>query len=268
MSVFLKGSRSPKWYLLYCGLAGLQFVCLTCGLFVSHRIINTFSTVIAENQVWAERLGGFSDLSAAAVAVSAPGNDIFESNDAKGEAIRLEASSEAFKRKVRMIELDIGAVRDPNEAAHLRGDLEAILAAVEQVAVHGRTIVKLYGEGQFKAAGLEMAVMDRTFGIANATINDAGNDILAFQKEHFNAQNTTVELLRSFELAGAVIVVADARGHDHLRSSHGRSHGQVRHGAGRTERASLGAGARVEGCGAVGRDREQGQVAVSGQHEP
>ena len=208
MSLLFRGGRSPKWYLLYCGLAGLQFVCLSFGLYVSHRIINTFSTVIAENQVWAERIGRFSELSAAAVAVNAPGNDIFESSDAKGESIRLEAANEDFKRKIRMLTLDISAVRDPHEAAHLHEDLAAIQSAVDEFAAHGRNIVKLYGEGQFKAAGLEMATMDRKFGLANAKITDAGSDILAFQNEHFGAQNAIVELLRSFELTGAAVIVA------------------------------------------------------------
>ena len=208
MSLLFRGGRSPKWYLLYCGLAGLQFVCLTFGLYVSHRIINTFSVVIAENQVWAERIGRFSELSAAAVAVNAPGNDIFESNDRKGESIRLEAANEDFKRKIRMLTLDISAVRHAKEAAHLQEDIAAIQSAVDEFAAHGRNVVTLYGEGQFKAAGLEMATMDRKFGLANAKISDAGSDILAFQKEHFGAQNAIVELLRSFELAGAAVIVA------------------------------------------------------------
>ena len=208
MTNLQRGAKLPKWYSLYCGLAVLQFICLTAGLLISHRMIDTFSSVIADNKLWADRQGRFSELSLIASQVNAPGNDIFDTNDVAGERIRLTAAYETFMKNARLLRADLHAIGEEAEREDLAQDLIGIEKGVAEVVDEARIILSLYAENKTALAGQHMAAMDRKYSEVTSMLGHANSDILAFQRSHFAEQNDVVGVLRRLELVGAFIIVA------------------------------------------------------------
>ena len=208
MSTFFRGAKSPKLYVLYCGLALLQLVCLTIGLLITHRIIETFSAAITENQGWSVRHARFGDLYTLASEVDAPGNAIFDSSDAKGEIIRLEAANNAFLRKAAVLDDDLKALVKNAFSDDLRSDLAAIVQAMSRIAENGRSIISLHASGNLKDATNVMSAMDREYANVIGWISHSITDIQDYQKENFDRQNSQVDKLRMIEYFATMVIVS------------------------------------------------------------
>src|SRR5262245_18420602 len=73
--------RRPKWHDVYFFLAAFILLTVSPGLYLTHRIMGSYTQSVAINQAWAERAADYSSLWEIASAVNAPGIDIFDTHD-------------------------------------------------------------------------------------------------------------------------------------------------------------------------------------------
>ncbi|MEQ1651243.1 MAG: response regulator, partial [Hyphomicrobium sp.] len=181
---------------------------VAAGLSLSHRIIKSYSASIEENQIWAVRLARFGELNRLASQVNAPGNDIFESRDVKGETIRLAASLSSFKGEIGRLRAELNATLGAAEANDLINDLNVIDVLVEAMAGEARAIFELVSLSKPELAAEKMSSMDRKFAEAGAAILHTNEDILAIQKSRFENQAEFTAGLKTFEWLLVAFVVA------------------------------------------------------------
>ena len=108
----------PKLHLIYFSLAAFDLLTVSLGLYLINRIMNIYTDSVQVNQVWANRLGDYSQLSRLAVAVNAPGNDVFYTRDVDAESARLEEVLKEFNNKFSDVRRDLTSV-DEFQAATL-----------------------------------------------------------------------------------------------------------------------------------------------------
>ena len=87
----------PKWFQLYFFLAIFQVLTVVSGLYLTHRIISSFSASVGENEQWAGRLTRFGNLSHLAGLIDVPPNNVFESRDVASERENLAEALIAFR---------------------------------------------------------------------------------------------------------------------------------------------------------------------------
>jgi hypothetical protein len=96
--------RRPKWHLLYYLLAAIVVLTVCGSLYLNHSVRRIYEESVAVNQEWSEQHSNLLELARLAQAVSAPGNDIFDSGDVDKETARRNqalAEFEALLVKIR-----------------------------------------------------------------------------------------------------------------------------------------------------------------------
>jgi PAS domain S-box-containing protein len=195
----------PKWHLLYYLLACFDLVTVSASLYLNHRIMNIYTTSVAVNQQWAERLGRFADLSRQAGAVNAPGNDVFDSHDVPGESARMRQAREVFDAQMAKIRQDVTRHAE-TEAAMLPEDLDAIVAAMDEMRTEALLIFSYFANDEPDKAGSRMATMDRKYALVNAAFARLNEHVRNVQKVHFEHQVATAASLRRFEYVIALFI--------------------------------------------------------------
>ena len=201
-------SRSrPKLHRVYFLLAGFDLLAVSLGLFLINRIANIYTDSIAVNQVWADRLNDYSDLSQMAGAVNAPGNDVFQTRDVDRESARLGSALATFTKRSEAVREDLFRNTDAAQAAELLASFGAIDDAVEEMVADADLIFSHFRRNEPEQAGQQMAEMDRNFARVNAALAQLGRQVRAIQKSHFAAQTARAASLRKFELVIAGLIV-------------------------------------------------------------
>jgi len=71
--------KRPKWHHIYFLLAAFDLLTVSTALYLNHLILTIYTDSVEVNQEWAQRRNKYSELGQLAVAVNAPGNDLFKS---------------------------------------------------------------------------------------------------------------------------------------------------------------------------------------------
>jgi two-component system, sensor histidine kinase and response regulator len=208
LTAILSKARRLNWFQLYCGLALISLTMMSAGIFTSHLIIARFETSRTLNQFWANRIATLVDLSTAVASVDAPGNDIFETHDAAGEALRLEAAHQSFIRKLNGLRADAAKIADKSEADDLLGDIDNLEKLVAGVVEPGKALFARFAAGDAEKAAALMAVMDRENAKAMALIQHMTEDVVAFESAHADEDLAISGRLKALELLMSVVIAA------------------------------------------------------------
>jgi PAS domain S-box-containing protein len=195
----------PKWHLLYYLLACFDLVTVSASLYLNHRIMNIYTTSVAVNQQWAERLGRYADLSRLAGAVNAPGNDVFDSHDVPGESARMQEARQVFDVQMAAVRQDLTQHAEI-DAAVLPEDLDAITAAMDEMRAEALLIFSYFANDEPEKAGSRMATMDRKYALVNVAFARLNEHVRNMQQVHFEHQVATAASLRRFEYVIALFI--------------------------------------------------------------
>ena len=189
----------PKWFQLYFFLAVFQVLTVVSGLYLTHRIIASFSQSIAVNEQWASRLSRYAGLDHLAGLVDGPANDIFVSQDPRAEKIKLDAARLAFDRQLKSMRQELQSLPKSDEVDDLVSDLGVIEGGMGELVKLGVDTIDLFAAGDRDKAGRTMASMDRKYSDINLAIEHIGEDIFTIQKEQFGRQTRYAMKLKTFE---------------------------------------------------------------------
>lgn len=193
--------RLPTQAYVYLVLALFNVLSAVAGLALCGHLVSTLRSATATNEQWASRLDALADLGRIAGDANAPGNDVFESKDVKGE----EAKKNAAKA-----EFDVAFAKAKAEAAQV-GPL-----LVEPVAAAGKAFARMdavadrifsaFREGDEAKAGKSMAEMDQAFADVRAALAQARVVAVGQQRLALAAQGQVAVNVQRLQLLLAILL--------------------------------------------------------------
>jgi PAS domain S-box-containing protein len=195
--------RGPLVYYL---LAAFDVLTVSASLYLNHRIMQIYVRSVQANQEWAQRMSDYRDLGELAAAVNAPGNDVFDSADVAGEAVRMQRARVAFQQRLAAMRADLARVPAPDAQA-LRTRMDQIDQAMGEMTAEAGLIFSYFAAGQRAPAGQRMATMDRRYARVLATLRELGAAVSSIQQRQFARQTAAAATLQRFEYVIAALIL-------------------------------------------------------------
>jgi PAS domain S-box-containing protein len=199
---------ASRWSLplVYYLLALFDVLTVSASLYLNHRIMQIYVRSVQANQEWAQRMSDYRDLGELAAAVNAPGNDVFDSGDVPGEAVRMQRARVAFQQRLAALRADLAHVPAP-EAQALRARMDEIERAMDEMTAEAGLIYSYFAAGQRGQAGQRMATMDRRYARVLATLRELGSAVSSVQQRQFARQTAAAATLQRFEYLIAALIL-------------------------------------------------------------
>ncbi|HET8647864.1 MAG TPA: ATP-binding protein, partial [Vicinamibacteria bacterium] len=188
-------------------LAAFDVLTVSASLFLNHRIMQIYVRSVASNREWAERSARYSALGQLAAEVNAPGNDVFDSQDVAGEAVRLQRARLAFQRRLAELRAELPAEVRAEDAALLRGRMEDIERAMDEMTAESSLIFSYFAGGHNTQAGERMATMDRKYARLLAALRELTRTVSSIQQREFQVQGAAAAQLQRFEYLIAALIL-------------------------------------------------------------
>ena len=200
--------RRPKWHLLYYVLAAIVTLTICGSLYLNHSVREIYQESVALNQEWAQRHSQLLELAQMAQDVNAPGNDVFDDNDADKERELRDTALAKFEAALVQLRQDLVSKPATPEVRSLISSLYEINSAMDTMTSTTDLIFVYVKNGQPEQAAHYNATMDRAFGEVLDEIAKSEAVIRSIQSEYFRAQLGDAGRLGRFEyLIGGVIFV-------------------------------------------------------------
>ncbi|MFQ5501380.1 MAG: ATP-binding protein [Phycisphaerae bacterium] len=203
------GNRTPKWHYLYFILAAFDLVTVTFSLFVTHSLMEVYSSSVDTNHIWADRLRRYSHLALMAADVNAPGNDVFETPDVEVMSGRLAKTFSRFNEHLTEARSDLRNNVSSELGTPLLKDLDKVEQAILSMVEASQNIFHYFNENRRDEAGAQMATMDQQFYEATKAANSLIQKVQAIQEKHFSEQASAAGSMRQFEylIAGLIVLM-------------------------------------------------------------
>ncbi len=200
--------RRPKWHLLYYLLAAIVVLTICGSLYLNHSVRRIYEESVAVNQEWSLQHSNLLELARLAQAVSAPGNDIFDSGDVAKETARRDEALAQFEALLVKIRHELVSKPATREVKSLIASLYEINTAMDTMTATADLIFVYFRTNDPETAARYNATMDHTFGQVVTEITKAEEVIRTIQAGQFKAQLAHADKLGRFEyLIGGVIFV-------------------------------------------------------------
>lgn len=204
--------KQPKWYFIYYILAGLNVVTALATLSLNHQITRIYDRSVAINQTWATRQQEYSRLGTLAIAVNAPGNNVFNSRNIDAESQKLKLAANQFHSLWKQVQAELKDQVHPNLANPLLKSLDGLDLEVMAMQSEADLVFSYLRQKQIAQAGIHMANMDQHNARINTAIAKLRGQVEQIQHQLFAKQHSEIETLKLYEslLMGCVgtIVIA------------------------------------------------------------
>lgn len=146
---------------LYVLLALCNGLALVLAALLTIKVADAYEKSLAVSELWRDRRVAYRELTELAVAVNAPGNDVFETNSPESESATMRRAAEAFQQHLAIIRHDLAREPDQDHVQAISAALQHMDAAVNDMTSAGQQIFSLFRKHDLQMAGRKMAQMDR-----------------------------------------------------------------------------------------------------------
>ena len=203
----LRPSR-PHWHLIYFILAAFDILTVSGSLYLNRKVMEIYSGSVDANRQWTVRLTRIQDLRKETIAVSQPGNDIFDTRNVDRERARRDAAMSKFLGQLNRTRREIVANVPLDAADPLLKDLSAVESSMASMIFESDLVFSYIRDGKPGVAGQKMARMDRLYAQINSGIDRAEDEALALQQNDLSDQIAQAAALRTYEyVIGGLIVL-------------------------------------------------------------
>lgn len=197
----------PTWHYLYYALAAFDMVTIALCLALSHQSMTIYTHSVTINQAWAQRLQEYAELGRLAIAVNAPGNDVFDSNDIAGEAAKLQVSFQQFTKRLTASREATATSISEGQSAPILQYLATLETSMQAMAAEAEGIFTDLRQHDTNHAGRRMATMDRWYASVDLTLARLRAHVGALQNTNFVEQLATAARLQRFEYVMSVCLL-------------------------------------------------------------
>ncbi len=205
--------RLPMLYVLF---AAFDILTVLVGLALNHHLVDMHRASLDVNRQWAERLATYAKLRELAAGVNAPANDVFDSQDPRGETVRLRKARREFDDALSAARSDLEQAAARTDLDHtgvtpqiqtLLQDLDAIRTAMNAMASEANMTFSYFSiEAPEKAAPL-MAGMHRRFATVQEAFSALEQHVRDVQDILFERELAAAGTVQTRELVLALFVV-------------------------------------------------------------
>jgi two-component system cell cycle sensor histidine kinase/response regulator CckA len=196
-----------RWHRLYYVLAAFDIVTVCASFYLGHGVLTIYRESVAVNNAYAERRRAISELDTLAAAVSAPGNDIFETHDVPAEAQKLKKALDEFSRRVSQLREDFQKNLSPEDSPSLLSKLDQVETTVQQIAADSEKLFAAVSAQKTDSTGSLIAAMERKHTFIIKTLGDLRADSRAIERRLFAAQESQARNLQRLEIVIALSVL-------------------------------------------------------------
>ncbi len=211
-----------RWYHAYLLLAALDLATVSGSLYLTGRLARQSAEFFRVRQEWAEIHDDFTLLGRLASEVNAPGNDIFESENANRESSRLRAATAEFSGHAANLGARLSRQHDHVAVARLLDELDDAIANAQRMADTCQAVLDAFDAGSREEAARMMAVMDRQLlGLIGQT-SSMGARVTAVKVELYARHQAAIDALHRLErvIAALLMVMVLGAAWYGLRSLH------------------------------------------------
>ncbi len=200
-----------RWHTLYLSLVIFELLTIGLSLYVNHRMGVIYSDMVAKNQVWADRIGSYAELTQVAANVNEPANDLLVAEKVAPELKRLKNAQAVFDRKMRIVEADLVSNVPPDAARKMSVELTVIEQSMTRMHREAVKALTLFGRKNRVGASRAVGRMNQRFQEVNAGIGRLQDNSRAVQTRLFSQQVATARTQKQYEyIAAASMLVVIA----------------------------------------------------------
>ncbi len=207
MTALMDTHSSPRWHYLYYLLAAFDVLTVLLTLYLSLRIMHIYTASVAVNQIWAQRLDAYSHLGQLAIAVNAPGNDVFDTHDVPKESARLYEALRLFTTQMAAQRQELMTGLGEAQAAPIVSYFAEVETAMEEMTREAELIFSSFTRQQAGQAGQRMATMDRKYAALNTALARLRMHVGEIQEAEFTKQIAAAHVLQRFEYVIAACIL-------------------------------------------------------------
>ncbi len=199
--------KKPQWHRIYYLLAIFDVLVVLCGLFLNHRMTDTFENSVQENLFWKNRLDQFSELRELAQAVNIPANDIFQTRDVESESANLKAAHARFQLHWNQLHDGLEKGLSPERYHSLSLSLKLIERSMSEMVDEAEPLFSFFRDGKSELAAGRMSVMDRKFAEINGGLCAIRKTLGEVQQEKLEEQRVAALGMQKLEYLAAACVL-------------------------------------------------------------
>jgi signal transduction histidine kinase len=205
----METNASPRWHYLYYMLAAFDVATVLLTLYLSLRIMHIYTESVAVNQIWARRLDAYSHLGQLAIAVNAPGNDVFDTHNVTRELAKLHEALRSFATQIATQRQELVANLGETHASPILMYFTEVETAMEEMTREAELIFSYFAQQQAEKAGQRMATMDRKYATLNTALARLRAHVGEIQQAEFAKQIAAAHALQRFEyvIAGCILLM-------------------------------------------------------------
>ncbi len=201
-------SREPKWHLFYYLLAGIDLITIACSLSLTHKILSIYENSVVINSDWVSKADRYELISEAAGNTNAPGNDVFDSHDVKGERAKMQKAFYKFTLLLKDERDSLSSIPNERQRKEILDSFTKVENAMNIMVDEAELIFGFFERNDSKKAGMRMATMDRAFAGLNTELRKLRGLVREYQKENLlNQQNEAHELAKGEYLIALTILL-------------------------------------------------------------
>ena len=195
------------WNHIYYLLAAFDVLALSGSLYLNHQIMEVYAQSVDENYVWADRITSLEQLRNVAIAVNAPGNDVFDDGKVTLHRNNRDKEYSLFQSNITMMSQEYKQINNSRLRTTLLAHVNKIDAAMTAMNEEANFIFKLFSQAKGEQAGSRMATMDRKAANVQYEISHLIHAINQVQERNFKQQIANAKNLKQFEYMIAVIIL-------------------------------------------------------------
>ena len=201
--------RRLRWKTFFLLLATFNLLAVGLGLDLSHRLMSIYTESVRINREWSNRLGQYSELSQLAAAVSAPGHEVFDTQDGAAASANLDNAVARFEAKMRDLREEANSHVPAREADALLQKLDAVQDAMGQMTGEARLILSCFRDNKPDEAGKHMPAMGHRFAQLNDVLVRLQSGAREIQETHLGDQLARASSVSKIETAlGLALMLA------------------------------------------------------------
>ena len=202
-------ARRRRLDLIYFALAGFDLLTIGFTLLLSNNIMDLYEQSVTRSAVWSARINELVELAQYAQEANAPGNDVFDSRDARAERARRDAGLQRYEQQRDAVLEELERNVPGEGATRIGGQIRTADRYMQDMMREADDIFAEIEAGDDESAGRRMATMDRVYARLSRSLLEAINEVQQVEDQNLRRQVALAGELRRLEFVvmGLIFVI-------------------------------------------------------------
>jgi len=199
--------RRRRFERIYDALAAVSVLSVAVALYFGGVSFGILGDFVKRNEVWAERQFAITDLQRTATFLIAPGNDVFQTNDAaKARAIRDRALAE-FDATLKQFEVELTGLVPADFADQMVDAFAMLEHEREMLVATSDKVFSAMAAGRTDDARMAMVAMDQRLFELTAVFSEFNRIFHEIQRAEFSVQEDYARKVERYRYVFAALVI-------------------------------------------------------------